>query len=62
MPREREVRYVLKRLAKEGWVRDHIRGSYYIFCKDGKSVSIPTSKREIAIGTYRSIAKKIGWI
>ena len=62
MPKDREVRYVLKRLAKEGWVLDHIRGSHYIFRKDGKSVSIPTSKREIAIGTYRSVAKKIGWM
>ena len=62
MPREREVRYVLKRLVKEGWVRDRIRGSHYIFRKDGESVSVPTSEREIAIGTYRSIAKQLGWI
>lgn len=62
MPKEREVRYVLKRLAKEGWMRDRIRGSHYIFVKGGESVSIPTSSREIAIGTYRSIAKQIGWM
>ena len=66
MPKEREVRYVLKRLAKEGWKPRHAaslgKGSHRVFEKEGNSVTIPTSRRELAIGTYRAIAKKAGWL
>ena len=66
MPKEREVRYVLKRLAKEGWVpregTSKGKGSHRVLEKDGKSISIPTSRREIRIGTYRQIAKDANWL
>ena len=62
MPKEREVRYVLKRLAKEGWVEARVRGSHHLLCKDGKTIPVPTSRRELPIGTYRSIAKNAGWL
>lgn len=62
MPKEQEVREVLKRLNKDGWIGVDGKGSHRVFRKDGKTVSVPTSKKEIPIGTYRTIAKEAGWI
>lgn len=62
MPKEQEVREVLKRFRKEGWQEESDKGSHVIFLKDGKRISVPTSKREIPIGTYRIIAKDAGWL
>ena len=66
MPKEREVRYVLKRLAKEGWEprkgASKGKGSHRVLEKDDKSISIPMSRRELRIGTYRQIAKDAGWL
>lgn len=60
MPSEREVRRVLKRLAQEGWVRKGGRGSHRTFVKGGVTLCVPTSKRELPVGTYRSIAMRAG--
>lgn len=62
MPKEQEVREVLKRLRKEGWTEASGKGSHKVFRKGGVTVVIPTSKREIPLGTYRSIAKTVGWL
>ena len=62
MPKEREVRYVLKRLAKEGWEKKSVRGSHAKLCKNGKVIVVSVSKREIPLGTYRTIAKQAGWL
>lgn len=62
MPKEQEVREILKRLRKEGWTERSGKGSHVVFFKDGTTITVPTSKREVPIGTYRSIAKAAGWM
>ena len=57
---------MLKRLAKEGWEpregASKGKGSHRVLEKDGRSISIPTSRRELRIGTYRQIAKDANWL
>lgn len=61
MPKEREVREVLRRLPHEGWLEEHGKGSHVVFRKNGVTVSIPTSRKELGIGIYRQIARMAGW-
>ncbi|WP_144743478.1 type II toxin-antitoxin system HicA family toxin [Enorma burkinafasonensis] len=61
MPRECEVREVLGRFRKEGWVLFPGKGSHVVVRKGGKTISVPTSHKEIALGTYRQIARLAGW-
>ena len=62
MPKEQEPAQVLKRLEKEGWKLQRGKGSHVVARRNGLQLSIPASKREISIGTYRKIAKTAGWI
>lgn len=62
MPKERETKEVLKRLRREGWDEEHGKGSHVVFRKDGKMITVPTSKKEQCVGTYRAIAKIAGWL
>lgn len=65
MPKERETREITKRLKREGWtlLPNRGKGSHAYFEKKGfETITLPTSKKEVSIGTYRSIAKKAGWI
>ena len=57
MPKEREVREVLRRLAREGWESEPGRGSHVVFRRAGRMLVVPTSKRELPIGTWRNIAR-----
>lgn len=62
MPRERETVQVLKRFKKEGWKLQTGKGSHVVARRDGVQISVPTSKKEISVGTYRQIAKMAGWL
>lgn len=62
MPKEQETKEIVKRLRKEGWDEETGKGSHVVFRKDGVTVSVPTSKKEVKLGTYRSIAKLAGWL
>ena len=62
MPKEQGVREVTKRLRQEGWEEESGKGSHVVFRKDGRTVSVPTSKKELRLGTYRNIAKAAGWL
>ncbi len=62
MPKEREVREVLRRLRREGWIEEHGKGSHVVFRKNGTTISVPTAKKELKVGTYRSIANNAGWL
>lgn len=62
MPKEQEVREVLRRLRREGWELETGKGSHMVARRDGRMVTVPTAKREIPIGTYRNIAKGAGWL
>lgn len=61
MPKEQEVREILRRFRREGWDEESGKGSHVVFRRDGATVSVPTSKREVPLGTYRAIAKAAGW-
>lgn len=58
---EREVRKVLQRLKSDGWQSDGGKGSHVVYRKDGMTVSVPTAKDPIPLGTYRAIEKQAGW-
>lgn len=62
MPKEQEVREILKRLRKEGWLESNGKDSHKVFRKGSIMVVVPTSKKEVPLGTYRSIAKTVGWL
>lgn len=62
MPKEQEAREVIRRFRKEGWEEESGKGSHVVFRKDGRTVSVPTSKKELRLGTYRNIAKAAGWL
>ncbi len=56
-------RDVISRLKKDGWVLVHVRGSHYQFkhpTKPGR-VTVPHPKRDLPVGTLRSIFKQAGW-
>ncbi len=53
---------MLKRFKKEGWKLQSGKGSHVVVRRDGVQISVPTSKKEIPIGTYRKIAKTAGWL
>ena len=62
MPKEQEVREVMKRLRKEEWEEESGKGSHVVFRKEGRTVCVPTSKTVIWLVTYRNIAKTAGWL
>ena len=56
-------RDVIKRLEAEGWVLNHVKGSHYQFThpvKPGR-VTVPHPKKDLPIGTLRSIYRQVGW-
>ncbi|MBK9055599.1 MAG: type II toxin-antitoxin system HicA family toxin [Chloroflexi bacterium] len=56
-------RDVISRLKKDGWALVHVRGSHYQFkhpTKPGR-VTVPHPKRDLPVGTLRSIYKQAGW-
>lgn len=59
---ERNSKKIIKRLEAEGWVFVSARGSHQKFRKDGKTAIVPHPKKDMPIGTARSIAKMAGWI
>lgn len=61
MPKEQEVKEILKRLRKEGWQERTGKGSHRVFRKDGKTISVLTSNKEVADGTFEKIKRDAGW-
>lgn len=51
---------LIKRLQKEGWVIDRIRGSHYVLLKGDVQVVVPNHNNDLPIGTYRQICKTAG--
>ena len=58
---ETNSRLIIKRLNKEGFELMGIRGSHHKFKKDGKVVIVPHPKKNLPLGTAKSIAKMAGW-
>ncbi|MFT4014730.1 MAG: type II toxin-antitoxin system HicA family toxin [Paracoccus sp. (in: a-proteobacteria)] len=58
----RNSRDILRRLAAEGWDEVSVRGSHHKLRKDGRVVIVPHPKKDLPIGTARSIARIAGWL
>jgi predicted RNA binding protein YcfA (HicA-like mRNA interferase family) len=60
---ERNSREILKRLRREGWSDAGSSGSHHKFRHpDGRTIIVPHPKKNLPIGTARSIAKHAGWL
>ena len=59
---ERDSRRIVKRLTDEGYVLMRIRGSHHKFRRGEITIVVPHPKKDLPIGTARSIAKLAEWI
>lgn len=59
---ERDGRRIVKRLLAEGFVEISVKGSHHKFRRDGVTVIVPHPKKDLPIGTARSIAQMAGWL
>jgi predicted RNA binding protein YcfA (HicA-like mRNA interferase family) len=57
-------REIIARLKKEGWVKVSQRGSHTQWKHPDRPgrVTVPHPKRELAVGTLRSICRQAGWV
>jgi predicted RNA binding protein YcfA (HicA-like mRNA interferase family) len=55
-------RDILRRLTSEGWELVSSRGSHHKFRKDGRTLVVPHPKKDLPLGTARSIARAAGWL
>lgn len=59
---ERSSKQIIRRLRKEGYELVSIRGSHYKYRKDDRTIIVPHPKKDLPVGTARSIARMAGWI
>jgi predicted RNA binding protein YcfA (HicA-like mRNA interferase family) len=59
---ERSSKQIIKRLRKEGFELVSIRGSHHKYRKDDRTIIVPHPKKDLPVGTARSIARMAGWI
>jgi predicted RNA binding protein YcfA (HicA-like mRNA interferase family) len=59
---ERDSKRIAKRLLAEGFERVAIKGSHHKFRKDTQVVVVPHPKKDLPLGTARSIARMAGWL
>lgn len=60
---ERDSRKIVKRLLNDDWELVKAEGSHHKFRKAGMPIIIvPHPKKDLPIGTARSIAKMAGWL
>lgn len=62
MRMERDSKKIVKRLKDEGF--DHVgtNGSHHKFRKGSITIIVPHPKKDLPLGTARSIAKMAGWL
>lgn len=55
-------RDLIKQLEADGWYLDRVRGSHHVFKHPNKpgSIPIPHPKKDMRIGTVKSIRKQAG--
>jgi predicted RNA binding protein YcfA (HicA-like mRNA interferase family) len=55
-------REVIRRLEEEGWRLERVAGSHHIYRHPNKpgSVTVPHPKRDLPVGTLKSIEKQAG--
>jgi predicted RNA binding protein YcfA (HicA-like mRNA interferase family) len=59
---ERDSKRIVKRLLAEGFERVSVKGSHHKFRKGSHVVVVPHPKRDLPLGTARSIARMAGWL
>lgn len=59
---ERDSKKIVKRLIRDGFELVSIKGSHHKFRKGGNTVIVPHPKKDLPLGTARSIARQAGWI
>ena len=58
----RNSRDIVRRLKHEGFDLVSIGGSHHKFRKGAITVVVPHPKKDLPLGTARSIARQVGWI
>ncbi|MEE4450855.1 type II toxin-antitoxin system HicA family toxin [Novosphingobium resinovorum] len=58
----RDSKAIIKRLEAEGWQHVSTRGSHAKYRKDDRTLIVPHPKKDLPIGTARSIEKMAGWL
>lgn len=58
---ERDSKKIVKRLIADGFELVSVKGSHHKFRKNGLTVIVPHPKKDLPLGTARSIAKMAGW-
>ena len=58
---ESNSREIVKRLEKDDFVLVSVSGSHHEFRKGDRTVIVPHPKKDLPLGTARSIAKQAGW-
>jgi predicted RNA binding protein YcfA (HicA-like mRNA interferase family) len=53
---------IIRRLLAEGWNEVSTKGSHHKFRKAGQTLIVPHPKRDLPLGTTRSIARVAGWL
>ncbi len=62
MRMERNSRKIVRRLKRDGFQLDSVRGSHYKFRKAQTIVIVPHPKKDLPVGTARAIARQAGWL
>jgi predicted RNA binding protein YcfA (HicA-like mRNA interferase family) len=62
MRMETDSKIIVKRLKADGWEHVSTKGSHAKFRRDGRTVIVPHPKKDLPLGTARSIAKMAGWL
>ena len=53
----------IKRLEKEGWRLDRVKGSHHIMMRDNKTIPVPVhGNKDLSKGSLHKIAKLAGWL
>jgi predicted RNA binding protein YcfA (HicA-like mRNA interferase family) len=58
---ERDSRKIVKRLLADGFVPVSSKGSHHKFRKGERTVIVPHPKKDLPLGTARSIARMADW-
>jgi len=58
----RNCRDFIRRHEAEGWFPVSSRGSHHKSRRDGVTIIVPHPKKDLPLGTARSIAKVAGWL
>jgi predicted RNA binding protein YcfA (HicA-like mRNA interferase family) len=62
MHMERSSKAINKRLRSEGWELVATRGSHHKFRRGAVTVVVPHPRKDLPLGTARSIARMAGWL